>query len=174
MICITFRHEGMIETRCLFVMLYQKAVCIFVWLGLYTLSTVFQLFNIDSSQIYVSKTIFNQYLTSPLSWHWWTSRSAISLIAKGESHYYYCCGRESNPAVTKGRQVNKQQRQYWSVFFTAPSFYTINEVQIHCIIHSFMGRIWKFQMVLRLSQKNCMMTLQILVPCLTYYRMTQF
>ena len=33
----------------------------------YAVSTVFQLFNGDSSQIHVSWTTFNQYLTSPLS-----------------------------------------------------------------------------------------------------------
>ena len=60
------------------------------WLGFYAVSTVFKLFNGDSSQIHVSWTIFNQYLTSPLSWHWRASRSIIPLIlsAKGESHYY--------------------------------------------------------------------------------------
>ena len=32
----------------------------------------------------------NQYLTSPLSWHWSASHSAIPIIlgAKGESHYH--------------------------------------------------------------------------------------
>ena len=51
---------------------------------------VFQLFNGHSSQIHVSWNIFNQYLTSPLSWHGRDSRSAIPIIlsAKGESHYY--------------------------------------------------------------------------------------
>ena len=39
----------------------------FVCLGFYAVSTVFQLFNCDSSQIHVSWTIFNQYLTGPLS-----------------------------------------------------------------------------------------------------------
>ena len=38
-----------------------------VCLGFYPVSTVFQLFNGDSSQIHVSWTFFNQYLTSPLS-----------------------------------------------------------------------------------------------------------
>ena len=38
--------------------------------GFYAVSTVFQLLDGDSSQIQVSWTIFNQYLTSPLSWHW--------------------------------------------------------------------------------------------------------
>ena len=65
---------------------------LFVW-GLYAVSTVFQLFNGDNSQIHVSWTFFfffNQYLTSSLSWHWLASRSAIPMIlsAKGESHYY--------------------------------------------------------------------------------------
>ena len=36
-------------------------------LGFYALSTVFQLFNSDRSQIHVSWTIFNQLLTSQLS-----------------------------------------------------------------------------------------------------------
>ena len=64
-------------------------VCLFVCLGFYAVSTVIQLFNGDSSQIHVSWTIFNQYLTSPLSWHWQANRSAIPIIlnAKGESHY---------------------------------------------------------------------------------------
>ena len=60
-------------------------------LGFYAISTVFQLCNRDSSQIHVSWTIFNQYLTSPqLSWHCWASRSAIPIIltAKGEIHNY--------------------------------------------------------------------------------------
>ena len=62
-----------------------------VCLGFYAVWTVFQLFNGFSSQIHVSWTIFlNQYLTSPLSWHWRASRSAIpiTLSVKGESHYY--------------------------------------------------------------------------------------
>ena len=51
---------------------------------------MFQLFNSDSSQIHVSWTIFNQYLTSPLSWHWQASRSATSMIlsTKRESYHY--------------------------------------------------------------------------------------
>ena len=59
-------------------------------LEFYAVSTVFQLFNGDSSQIHVSWTIFNQYLTSPLSWHWQASHSAIPIIlsAKWESQYY--------------------------------------------------------------------------------------
>ena len=62
----------------------------FVCLGFYVVSTVFQLFNSDSSQTHVSWTIFNQYFTSPLSWHWRASCSAIPIIlnAKGENHYY--------------------------------------------------------------------------------------
>ena len=62
----------------------------FVCLGFYAVSTVFQLFNSDSSQIHVSWTIFNQYLTSPLSWHWWASCCAIPIIlsVKGESYHY--------------------------------------------------------------------------------------
>ena len=35
-------------------------------LGLYAVSTVFPLFNGDSSQIYVSWTIFNQYLNQSI------------------------------------------------------------------------------------------------------------
>ena len=35
--------------------------CLFVCLGFYAISTVFQLFNGNSSQIHVSWTIFNQY-----------------------------------------------------------------------------------------------------------------
>ena len=62
----------------------------FAYLKFYAISTVFQLFNSDSSQIHVSWTIFNQYLTSPLSWHWWASHSAVIIIlsAKEESHFY--------------------------------------------------------------------------------------
>ena len=53
-----------------------------VWL------TVFQLFNGGSSQIHVSWTIFYQYLTNLLSWHWRASHIAIPIIlrAKGESY----------------------------------------------------------------------------------------
>ena len=62
---------------------------LFLW-GFYAVSTVFQFFKDDSSQIRVSWTIFNHYLNSPLSWHWRTSSCAIPIIlsAKGESHYY--------------------------------------------------------------------------------------
>ena len=49
-----------------------------VCLGFYTVLTVFHLFNSDSSQIHVSWTIFNQYLTSPSFWHWQASCSAIN------------------------------------------------------------------------------------------------
>ena len=61
----------------------------FVCLGFYAISKVFQLSNGDNSQIHVSWTIFNQYLTSSLSWHWQAGGSAIPIIlsAKGESHY---------------------------------------------------------------------------------------
>ena len=61
-----------------------------ICLGFYAVSTVFQLFNSDRSQIYVSWTIFNQYLTSPLSRHRLASYSAIPIIltARGQSHYY--------------------------------------------------------------------------------------
>ena len=50
--------------------------------------TPYQLFNSDSSQIHVSWTIFNQYLTSWLSWYCLASRSAIPIIlsTKGEKH----------------------------------------------------------------------------------------
>ena len=42
--------------------------CLFVCLfGFYAVTTVFQLFNGDSSKIHVSWTISNQYITSPLS-----------------------------------------------------------------------------------------------------------
>ena len=63
---------------------------LFVCLGFYAVSTVFQLFKGDGSQIHVSWTIFDQHLTSPLSRHWRASRSVIpiTLSAKGESHYY--------------------------------------------------------------------------------------
>ena len=62
----------------------------FVCLGFYAVSTLFKFFNSDSSQIHVSWTIFNQYLTSPLSWHWRASCSVIPIIlsAKGENHFY--------------------------------------------------------------------------------------
>ena len=41
--------------------------------------TLFQFSTGGNSQIYVSWTIFNQYVTSPLSWHWQASGSAISI-----------------------------------------------------------------------------------------------
>ena len=52
-------------------------------------STVFQLLNSDSSQIHVSWTVFNQYLTSLLSCTRRASGSAVPIIpsSKGESHY---------------------------------------------------------------------------------------
>ena len=73
-----------------FIMIWEDLFVLFVCLGFHVISTVFQLFNSDSSQIHVSWTIFNQYLTSPLSLHWWTSCSANPIIqsAKEESHYY--------------------------------------------------------------------------------------
>ena len=59
-------------------------------MGVYAVWTVFQLFNSESSQIHISWTISNKYLTSPLSWHSWASRSSILIFlsAKGESHFY--------------------------------------------------------------------------------------
>ena len=54
-------------------------VCLFVW-GLTPLSTLFHLFNGNSPQIHVSRTIFNQYLISPLSCYWRASRTAIPTI----------------------------------------------------------------------------------------------
>ena len=62
-------------------------VNLFICMVFYTVSTVFQLFNGYSSQIHVPWTIFNQYLTSPLSWHWQASHSTnpIILSAKGEA-----------------------------------------------------------------------------------------
>ena len=58
--------------------------------GLYAVSTIYmyQLFNGNSSQIHVSWTTSKHNLTSPLSWHWKASGSAIPIIlsAKGESH----------------------------------------------------------------------------------------
>ena len=62
---------------------------IIVCLGFYAVSTIFQLFNGDSLQIHVSWTISDQYLTSPLSLHLQTSRSAIPIILseKVKSHY---------------------------------------------------------------------------------------
>ena len=58
-------------------------LCRFFWfacVGFYALSRVFQLFNDDSSQIHFLWTIFNQYLNSPLYWHWRDNRSAIPII----------------------------------------------------------------------------------------------
>ena len=49
----------------------------FVCLEFYTKSIVFPLFNCNSLQIHVSWTIFNQYLTSPLSWHWLASHLVL-------------------------------------------------------------------------------------------------
>ena len=56
-----------------------------VRLEFYATSTVFQLFNGDSSQIHVFWTTFNQYFTRPLSWHWWVSRSAITIILSAKA-----------------------------------------------------------------------------------------
>ena len=65
-----------------------------------------QLFNNDTPQIHCSWTILNQYLTSPLSWHWLASHRTIPkiLIAKAESHVLLqvlktlvCWGQGSNP-----------------------------------------------------------------------------
>ena len=73
--------------------------------GVYALSTVFQLFNHGSSQIHVSWTIFNHYLTSPLSGHWKASRSVIVILSKGEMPLIpvfktlVCRGQESNPRL---------------------------------------------------------------------------
>ena len=56
---------------------------VFLWfacVGFYALSRVFQLFNDDSSQIHFLWTIYNQYLNSPLYWHWRDNRSAIPII----------------------------------------------------------------------------------------------
>ena len=73
-------------------------------LGFYAVSTVFQLFNGKSSQIHVSWTIFNQYLTSPLSRHWRASCIAIPIILSARGKLLLsvlktlvCCGRGSNP-----------------------------------------------------------------------------
>ena len=56
-----------------------------ICLGFYAVSTVFQLFNGDSSQIHVSWTFFlNQRLTSPWSWHWLASRSVIPIIQRAK------------------------------------------------------------------------------------------
>ena len=59
----------------------------FVCLGFYA---EFQFYKGDSSQIHASWTIFNQYLTRSLSWHWWTSRRVIAIILSAieESHFY--------------------------------------------------------------------------------------
>ena len=66
-----------------------SVICLFVCLRFYAMSTVFQLLNCNCSQIHVSRTIFNQYLTCPLSWHWQASCSTIPIIlsAKGESQF---------------------------------------------------------------------------------------
>ena len=73
-----------------FVLLYASAsnLGLFVW-GFYTVSTAFQLLNGNSLQIHVSWTIFNQYLTSPLSRHWRASRSHFPIIlsAKGKATF---------------------------------------------------------------------------------------
>ena len=45
----------------------QHFLLFLVCLWFYAVSTVFQLFNGDSSQIHISFTIFNQYITNPLS-----------------------------------------------------------------------------------------------------------
>ena len=46
---------------------YNRGIGKFVCLGFHAVSTVFQLFNGDSSQIHVSRTVFNRYLASQLS-----------------------------------------------------------------------------------------------------------
>ena len=59
----------------------NKSACRDSLFGFYAVSTGFHLFDGDSSQIYVYWTIyFNQYLTSPLSWQWRASHSAIPII----------------------------------------------------------------------------------------------
>ena len=60
-----------------------------VCLWFYTVSTVLQLFNTDSSKIHVSWS-FNQCFTNPLSRHWPASRSAIPIVlsTKRGSLYY--------------------------------------------------------------------------------------
>ena len=61
----------------------------FVCLVFYAILTAFQLYNGASSQIHAFLDSFNQYLTSPLYWHWKASRSAIPIIlnTKEEGHY---------------------------------------------------------------------------------------
>ena len=55
-------HKNIQNIKALGLMFLEKFVK-----GFYAVSTVFQLLDGDSSQIQVSWTIFNQYLTSPLS-----------------------------------------------------------------------------------------------------------
>ena len=72
----------------------------------------------DSSQIHVSWTIlFNQYLTRPLSWHWWTSRTAIPIIpsAKAESDYYQFYRLWSVVARDRTHDLPFTRRMLWSL-----------------------------------------------------------
>ena len=89
--CLKFCHFGkeLFHFSELSLFWFQKISNPFnVCLGFYAVSTVFQLFNGNISQIQVSWTSFNQNLTSPLSWHWQVSAIPIILKAKGESQYY--------------------------------------------------------------------------------------
>ena len=80
-------------------------ICLFVCLGSYTVSTVYQLYDGDISQIHVSWTIFNQHLISPLSRHWQVSHNAIPIILRCQGGKplplvlttLVCCGQGSNP-----------------------------------------------------------------------------
>ena len=103
-----------------FVLLYASAsnLGLFVW-GFYTVSTAFQLFNGNSLQIHVSWTIFNQYLTSPLSRHWQASRSHFPIIlsAKGESHFYqFLKNLLSRPGIKPTTSRSRDRRSYhWAI-----------------------------------------------------------
>ena len=95
----TARYEQfLLFPQCFLPVLIAFFHCHIIWnCHLQTLSVwrslkfvVWQWVNNGTPQIHVSKTIFNQYLTSQLSWHWHDSHSAIPTIlsAKGQSHYY--------------------------------------------------------------------------------------
>ena len=112
-------------------------------LWFYAVSTVFQLFNGDSSQIHVSWTIFDQYLISPIFWHWRASRSAIPIIlsANGEKPLLpvlktlVCRGRGSNPrlpahkadALTTRPGLKKLKvRLYWKCILIGVLHYMVH------------------------------------------------
>ena len=90
-------HKDLETVQVFTLLTYVSLVC----LWFYAVSTVFQLFNGDSSQIHVSWTISNQYLTR----HWRASHGAIAIILSANGgkpllpalKTLVCHGRGSNP-----------------------------------------------------------------------------